>query len=333
MQTVARQLGRQRGEVGVAFGPVEARDPVRPGPAGPDRVGCGDRRHPVDRRPAADPGSGQDRHRAIPGRGQAVVEVEPVEPVELGAGHLRLGHERPGLEDDDRSSGLDQRPGHHPAGGAGPDDDDVCVERQRYACLARRGQAERLDRRRVGGRPWVVLDVADRRQVGVRVAAVARVGVGQEAEQAPEGLEGRPAQGQPRATPGEQVLVERRGVEVAEADRPAGQERGSPGATRAGGAPVGAGGPGRDRGQVERLGGQQGSPRRLARDERLGEDGEGLELGLAPATGAAGPVMAAGRRAPNPGPARARSGADGPRGSRGHSRPGSACGAGSSPRR
>ena len=94
-------------------------------------VGRRDAGRPVDERPATDPGAGQHRDRAVPGREQAVIEVEPVEGVELRARHRRLVDERAGLEDDDRPTGRRQRRRDDPAAGARPDDDGVGVERQR----------------------------------------------------------------------------------------------------------------------------------------------------------------------------------------------------------
>ena len=88
------QLGRDRRVVGIALRRIEAGDPVGASPAGPDGIGRGDRRHPVDGRAAADARPGEDRDRPVGGRGEAVVEVQPVECVDLRSGHLRLGHQR-----------------------------------------------------------------------------------------------------------------------------------------------------------------------------------------------------------------------------------------------
>ena len=147
---------------------------------------------------------------------------------------------------------------------------------------AGRGQAERLDRRRVVGRPGIVLDIADRGEVRVRAAVVAGVGIREEAEEAPEGLECRSPQGEPRATPGDQEPIERRRVEIAQPDRPRREEEVR--RTRLQEAegqlelPDLAG----VETEIDGLGGHQRAARCLAGDECLGENGQGLDLRLAP---------------------------------------------------
>ena len=122
------ELAPDRREVLVAGRAVEAGQAVFVGPLVPDRDRRVEAGHPVDRRAAADAGPGQDRDRAVPGRGQAVVEVEPVECGQLVRGHLGLGDERPGFEDDDRTAGLGQLSGDHAGPGARADHDDIGIE-------------------------------------------------------------------------------------------------------------------------------------------------------------------------------------------------------------
>ena len=113
---------------GVAGHPVQ---PVLGLPLRADVLGRGDAGRPVDERPAADAGPGQHRDGAVPGRGQAVVQVVAVEAVELGPRHRRLVREGAGFEDDDRPTGARECRGDDPAAGPGPDDDRVGVERDR----------------------------------------------------------------------------------------------------------------------------------------------------------------------------------------------------------
>ena len=68
----------------------QALDAVVARPVIPDPRRRRQARHPVDERPAADRASGEHRHRAVPGREEAVVEVEPPVRVELVGRHRRL---------------------------------------------------------------------------------------------------------------------------------------------------------------------------------------------------------------------------------------------------
>ena len=83
---------------------------------------------PVDQRPAADGGAGQNRHAQVLRRGQAVVEVQPVERVQLVARHLRLGHEWPSLDNEHLTAGLCQARRNHAAARSRAHHDDVRLE-------------------------------------------------------------------------------------------------------------------------------------------------------------------------------------------------------------
>ena len=103
------ELGFDGGDVarpGLAGHPLEA---VLGRPFGADVLGRRDAGRPVDERPATDAGASEHGHGAVPGRRQAVVEVQAVEPVELRARHGGLVGERTGFEDDDEPTGARQR--------------------------------------------------------------------------------------------------------------------------------------------------------------------------------------------------------------------------------
>ncbi len=334
------QLAPDRGVVGITLGPVEALQAVvaRPFPANVRRRAKAG--HPVDRRAAADARPGQDRDRAVPGRGQAVIEVEPVEGRQLVGRHRRLGHERGGFEDEDRAAGRRQLAGDDTGPGARADDAHVGLQDDAVARAWR--QADRLDRRRVAGQRCAIGPVAHPGPVRVGHAALAGIGVGQEAEQPAQGLEGAPALGEAGGPPGQQVALTGRRREIAEAgrtgaqdevdDRPLEQAQDEP--ELADLLRVGR--------QVERRRGEVGPPGRRAADERLGNRGERRQLlgrprparrgGRQPGGDRHAPVVMPDRPRPSaarsPGPATARSAAAGPRDSRGRNRPGSACAAG-----
>ena len=115
-------------------------------------LGALDAGHPVDQRAAADPGPGQHRHRAVPGRQQAVVEVVAVEGGEFGPWHRGLIGERPGLEDDDRSAGRGKGRRDDPAAGARTDDDRVRLEGDRRVRRRRSPPGARTGGSTSGGR-------------------------------------------------------------------------------------------------------------------------------------------------------------------------------------
>ena len=126
-------LGHDRGDVGVELRAVEPVEPVGDGPVAARGRGRGDAGHPVDRRPAADPGAGERHDRGVPRHVEPVVEVQPVEGRELVDRHLGLGQERPGLEHDDRAAGTRGLRGDDAPAGAGAHDHDVGVEDDRLA--------------------------------------------------------------------------------------------------------------------------------------------------------------------------------------------------------
>ena len=326
------QLGRELGVVRIGLRAVEAVDPVGTGPAGTDGGGRLDRGHPVDRRPAAEARPGQDRHRAVPAGGEAVVEVQPVVRVELGAGHRRLGQERPRLEDDDRPAGLGERLGDH-------------ARRRRRSPRSRRRRrgrpARRGRRRRSAGAPAA-------RSASARSSGPGRRGRSRcppSAGSRPRRRPGRHRPGRRRAggTPGRPTA----GARAATGPRRGGSARGPAGrgprsgpagrsgpgwrrATRAGAGRAGAGGPvtGRARASSDsaaRAARRAPSPATNASASAArvaARRSAGRPAGRRPGSAGRRRVTPAGRPAPSPGPARARSGAAGPRGSRARSRPG-----------
>ena len=137
-------------------------------------------------------------------------------------------------------------------------------------------QVERPDRRRVGGHRLRHDVEADRREARVD-PRLARIGIGEEREQALEPLVGRPALRDARRRPREQVRLASRLVEVREADR-------APGEQQVRGARLE-----RDEheleladlrgisGEIERGGGQARPSLGIAADDRLADRGEGRE--------------------------------------------------------
>ncbi len=179
-----------------------------------------DRRHPVDERPAADPGAGQQGHRAVPGREEAMVEIQAGERVELVGRHRPLVDEGPCLQDDHRTAGSGELRGHHAATGPRAHDDHVRIEPEGLVGVARiEWEGVRHDRRDAGGDRGPLRPIADRDVARVG-AIVARIGIGQERQQLAQTAEHRPPLGDPRTAPVEQIafavllghLRERRGA-------------------------------------------------------------------------------------------------------------------------
>ncbi len=185
---------------------AESLDTVLPTPPFPDARRRGDARRPVHQCAPADRGAGEDRDRAVPGRGQTVVEVEPVERVELAGGHRGLVDERPGLQHHDRSPGLRQRRRDDTTSSPRAHDDDVGVQDDRLAGARRRRRDERSDRRPVRRRRWPLRLVADGRLARVR-GVDARVGVREEGEQLAQAAERGPSHRQRGAAPTEQIAL------------------------------------------------------------------------------------------------------------------------------
>ena len=183
--------------------PVQA---VIAAPLLPD-VGRGrDRRHPVDERPATDRGTGEQRDRAIPGREQPVVEVQPGERVQLVRRHRCLVDERPRVEDHDgttrgrrapwprrRLPRRRRRPRRRRPGAS--------VRPRRRRTAGRRHDAGPIGRR---GRRRSLQPIADRRVAGIRRSRRARVGVGEEGQELAQAVEGGPPLRDPRCRPRQQ---------------------------------------------------------------------------------------------------------------------------------
>ena len=94
--------------------------------------------------PPPDPGAGEQRDRAVPGRQQAAIQVQPGEGVQLVRRHRRLVDERSGLQDDDRATRhAASIGGDDPATRPGADDDDIRIEDHRLVGRARRRRAGR----------------------------------------------------------------------------------------------------------------------------------------------------------------------------------------------
>jgi hypothetical protein len=276
---------------------------------------------PVHERPAADRAAGEDRHGAVPGRDEPVVEIEPIECGELVARHRRLVDERTGLEHDDGPAGTGEVVGDNPATRPGADHHDLRVQFDRSVRIGRQCRPVRPDRARRGPDRWVVRAIADRREERVR-DPLAGIRVGQEGEQLAQAMERRPAERQAGVRPAQQVALAGRRREVAERSRPAGQHevrdrrldepKDEP-------EPADLGGVGR-RGQ--RLRGQLRSSDGAAPDERLGQLGERRELGGGPVRRGGGhagrqydrPRCGAGRIAVAPGCRRVRGSGDTPAG-------------------
>ena len=117
-------------------------------------------------------------------------------------GIVGLVDERARLDDEHRPT----RPGRlrrdHAAAGARTDDDDVGLEGQR--AVAGPASDQGLDRRRLGGQRLDRRAVADRRPERVG-PGLARIGVGEEAQQLLERLVGGPAEREPGGRPAEEV--------------------------------------------------------------------------------------------------------------------------------
>ena len=212
-----RQLGGDARVVRVGLGPSNPSIPWARAQPARTAVRRLDRGHPVDRRPAAEaaprPGSKPRR----PSGGQAVVQVEPVERVELGAGHRRLGQERPRLEDDDRPAGLGQRLSHDAAAGPRANDRDVGLEDDRRGAVGGTGRREVKWRDRSSAPPSAPgSSRRSRSSASVRVPGRPSpgIGVGEEAEQPAERLVGRPPERQPRPAPARRGTARGPRVEV-----------------------------------------------------------------------------------------------------------------------
>ena len=100
----------------------------------------------------------------VPGREQAVVEVQPPVRVELVAGHRRLVDERAGLDDEHAPPGPSQLGRHDAATRSRTDDDHVGLEADRLVARARDRSihGERPDRRELARKRRIVGLVADR---------------------------------------------------------------------------------------------------------------------------------------------------------------------------
>jgi hypothetical protein len=180
-------------------------DPVAARPVVANPLRGREARHPVDQRAAADRRPREHRHRAVPCRQQAVVEVEPPEGVELVGWHRCLVDERAGLENDDRPACPGKFRRDDPAAGAGADDDRVGLEDHR---LVRRAVLERrakgTDGYWRGCHLGFVAPVADRLQAGIP-GVRAGIGVGQERQELPQPLKRRPPQWDGRPCPRQQI--------------------------------------------------------------------------------------------------------------------------------
>ena len=86
-------------------------------------------------RPAADCRAREHRDRAVPGREESVIQIEPPVGVQLICGQGRLVDERPGLDDHDRPPREGQLRGRGAATRPGPDDDDIRIERDRLVAV------------------------------------------------------------------------------------------------------------------------------------------------------------------------------------------------------
>ena len=156
-----------------------------------------------------------------------MVEVQPVEGRELVDRHLGLGHERPGLEHDDRAAGRAASAAMTPPPAPEP---TITMSASRTiaspggvrAATAR--EVERPDRRRVRGH-----GLRARRRIrspaGAGCRRSRRVRVGEEREQPLEALVRRPPLRDARGRPAEQVRLAGRLVEVREAGRAAGEQQ------------------------------------------------------------------------------------------------------------
>jgi len=164
---------------------------VLAGPLGADVGRSVETGHPVDERAATHARAGEQGDRAIPGRQQAVVQVQPAVGVELVAGHRRLVDEWPGFKDEHGPTGAGQLRRHHARAGTCTDDDDVRLELDVRAAGGRgptidhqgRDRSEVPRDRRLVGR------VADGDRQRIRRVGRSRVRVGDEREQLPEGVD------------------------------------------------------------------------------------------------------------------------------------------------
>ena len=222
-----------------------------------------------------------------------MVEIQPVEGRELIGGHLRLGHERPGLQDDDRATGPGEVGGDHAARGPRPDDHHVGLELDDTA--AGIGRAARgHDRRGLGGDRLRCPREPELQQE--RIASIlAGVRVREEREQALERLVGSPLAAEARARPAVQVPLPGRRRQVAEADgatregeveeRLLERPQDEPELPHDGGVHSG----------LVALDGEPGAASGAAAHERLRHGREGLELGGGPAPGQGGVGVRHGR--------------------------------------
>ena len=255
---------------------------------GPPRSdGCGrrDARHPVDERAAPD-GPTDERHdRRVPRDVEAVVEVQPVEGGQLVHGELRLRDERPRLEHHHRPAAPGEVGGDDATAGPGADDDRVRLDDDRAVAGCRGREipdVERHDRRRVGGDRLGPVLVADLRQAGV-LPVLAGIRVGQERQQPLQALVRRAPLRDARRRPAEEVALAAGQVEPPEAHRPPGEqqvreprvERPQHQAQLEHLLRVG--------GQVQGIGGEPRAARCGARDERVGDGREGVQLPGRPA--------------------------------------------------
>ena len=142
------ELGLDDRAVPVPLRSIEPLEPMVRRPGGPHGQRGVDAGHPVDEGPAPDPRAGKHADRAVPGREQAVIQVQARERVQLGPGHRRLVDRRSCLEHDHGPARRRQLRRDDASAGARADHDDV-----------------RLQDDRIGARPAIDRRGADRRHV------------------------------------------------------------------------------------------------------------------------------------------------------------------------
>ena len=229
-----------------------------------------------------------ERHdRRVPRHVEAVVEVQPVEGGQLVDGQLWLGDERPRLEHHHRPAAPGQIGGDDATAGPGADDHRVGLDDDRAVAGCRGREVpdvERHDRRWVGGHRLGPVLVADLREAGV-LPVLAGICVGQERQQPLQALVRRPPLRDARRRPAEQVALAAGQVEPPESHRPPGEQQvREPRLERPQHQPqlehlLGIGG------QVQGIGGEPRAARCGARDERVGDGREGVQLPGRPADG------------------------------------------------
>ena len=164
---------------------LEIADAMVSPPLGTDRGGCLDRGHPVDQRAAADARAGEHRDGAVPGREQAVVEVQAPERIELVARH-RWPRRRTGRP---RARRPIDRPRPASAATTPPPAPDPTITTSASSVIGSSGapvsksQRIRLDRRPLRRERRQFGLVADDRVPWIAGCVRPRVGVGEERHQ------------------------------------------------------------------------------------------------------------------------------------------------------